>query len=388
MAQVTLQVNSPEAGYLNIRDTPATSGALVTRVNDRTTLAALDPADVVQSKVGQQGEWLAVQTPDGHTGYAAAWYLTLAPPVPPPPPTATQAVVVNSPDVPLKVRSGPGVQNAILAQAPHGTVLRALGSADAIRAQVGQQNQWLQVQTPDGVTGYCAAWYCKLADAAPAPEGAVPVSASYGSLSVVNWEPAQRQAQEHGDLNLALRGYTLADAALKVKDINGETDPSAPQLAGVLCMPRAPAFQAAYRVHDWNWGGNCPGDPIDDPEVTFVVLAAMPGESLCLPDRLGGDVGEGYKALVLYAAPQRITLKYTREDNVIAGYTLHVENIEVDANLLALYQQLDSQGRHALPAVRAGQAFGRASSDRVGLAIRDTGAFMDPRSRKDWWRGY
>jgi len=114
----------------------------------------------------------------------------------------------------------------------------------------------------------------------------------------------------------------------------------------------------------------------------------MPGESLHLPDRLGGDVGEGYKALVLYASAQRLTLKYTREDNVIAGYTLHVENVDVDPILLALYQRLNNEGRHELPALRAGQAFGRASGDRVGLTIRDTGAFMDPRSRKDWWHGY
>jgi hypothetical protein len=214
------------------------------------------------------------------------------------------------------------------------------------------------------------------------------VGASYGSLSVADWEPAQRRAEEHGDLNLALRSYTPTNALLSLMDIPGDTEPGAPQLAGIFAPARAPSFKATYRVHDWNWDGNCPGDPIEEPEVTSVDLAATPGESACLPDRLGGDVGEGYKALVLYATPQRITVKYTREDNVIVGYTLHVENISVDPNLLTLYQRLNDEGRHELPALRAGQAFGRASSDRVGLTIRDTGAFMDPRSRKDWWHGY
>jgi len=395
---VTLQVNSPEVGYLNIRNSPSTSGALVTQVNDQTTLSALEPEDAVRQKVGQQGAWLNVQTTDGQTGYAAAWYLKLAEaspaPASPPEPAATLTVVVNSPDTPLKVRSGPGVQNAILAQAPDGTVFQVLESADAVQAKVGQQGQWLQVQTPDGVTGYCAAWYVKLAGAAPVPAPVptqgptTPVSTSYGSLSVANWEPAQRRAEEHGDLNLALRYYVPTNAILSLVDIGGDTDAGAPQLTGIFAPTRAPAFKATYRVNDWNWGGNCRGDPIEEPEVTLVDLAATPGENLHLPDRSGGDVGEGYKALVLYAEAQRLTLKYTREDSVIAGYALHVENIDVDPNLLALYQRLNNDGRHELPALRAGQAFGRANSDQVGLAIRDTGAFMDPRSRKDWWREY
>jgi hypothetical protein len=128
--QVTLQVNSPEVGYLNIRNSPSTSGTLVTGVNDQTTLGVLEPEDAVRQKVGQQGAWLKVQTSDGQIGYAAAWYLKLAGvsqvPASPPKPVTTLAAVVNSPDAPLKVRSGPGVQNAILAQAPDGTVLQAL----------------------------------------------------------------------------------------------------------------------------------------------------------------------------------------------------------------------------------------------------------------------
>ena len=38
-----------------------------------------------------------------------------------------------------------------------------------------------------------------------------------------------------------------------------------------------------------------------------------------------------------------------------------------------------------LPALRAEQAFGRARGDEIMVSIRDTGSFMDPRSRKDWW---
>jgi hypothetical protein len=90
--------------------------------------------------------------------------------------------------------------------------------------------------------------------------------------------------------------------------------------------------------------------------------------------------------LVLYASTNRITIKYTNNDNVEQGYTLHVENVCVEPRLLALYQALNSAGRGRLPALRAGQAFGRALGSEIGVAIRDYGTFMDPRSRKDWWR--
>jgi hypothetical protein len=306
---LTLQVNSPQVGYLNIRNSPSTSGALVTQVKHQALLSALEPEDAARQKVGQQGVWIQVQTADGNTGYCAAWYLTLA--VAPPPST------------PL-----------------------------------------------------------------PTPQPSAPVATSYGSLSVAGWTQAQRSAEAHGDLNLALRGYTPVEAFLGLKDIKGDTDAGAPQLAGLFSSVRAPVFKAAYRVNDWNWGGNCPGGPIESPKVTLVELAATPGESVCLPDRAGGDVGGGYKAIVLYASAQRLTAKYTREDNVSGGYAIHIENIEVDPNLLALYQKLDSAGRHELPAVRGGQVMGKAHSDRVGVALRDTGAFMDLRARKDWWHGY
>ncbi len=116
-----------------------------------------------------------------------------------------------------------------------------------------------------------------------------------------------------------------------------------------------------------------------------MTLDSQPNERLYLPDS-GYHLGQGFEALVLYAERHRITLKYTREDNVIWGYTLHLEDVCIDPNLLALYQRLDAEGRRELPALRAGQPFARAWQRPLGIAIRDTGRFMDPRSIKDWWR--
>jgi len=170
-AALQVQVASPDVGYLNVRSAPSASGSLVTQVSDKAMLDVLEAADVAHGKIGQQGQWLRVRTSDGKEGYVAAWYLrvpdsspTPTPaPSPAPAPDAVLAVTVNSPYTPLKVRKGPGVQYDVLAQAPDGTMLTALESADAVKAKLGQSGQWLQVRTPDGVTGYSAAWYLRMA---------------------------------------------------------------------------------------------------------------------------------------------------------------------------------------------------------------------------------
>ena len=41
----------------------------------------------------------------------------------------------------------------------------------------------------------------------------------------------------------------------------------------------------------------------------------------------------------------------------------------------------------ALPVLWPGQPLGRAPGSEIDAAIRDSGAFLDPRSRKDWWQG-
>jgi len=220
------------------------------------------------------------------------------------------------------------------------------------------------------------------------PEDVVcqPTGEIYGTMQVT---PETFSAETHPDINLAVRGYTPTVAFLGLVDL-GDTRTDGPQLAGLFSVPHLPSFAAVYQVYDWDWTHNQRGAPIEDPEVTMADLAAGPGELIRVPDRMGPNtfIAGDYKASVLYASSDRLTLKYTSEDNMIFGYGLHLENICVDANLLALYQQLNSAGRYQLPALRAGQAIGRARSDHVGVVVRDTGAFMDPRLHYDWWRGY
>lgn len=227
---------------------------------------------------------------------------------------------------------------------------------------------------------------------------------TYNTLTP-NPPPTDRPAEQHADLNLALRGYAPTNATLGLVDYDGATDTRAPQLYTLFGNERVPAFTSMAQVYVWNWETNSRGAVITDPPVTLAEMQTTNDEPLRVP-RSGYNIGtqpmhppEGkfkdtpaddpnaYEVLVLYASAQRITLKYTREDNVIHGYTLHVENICVAPALLALYQQLNAAGRAQLPALKAGQAFGRARGSAAGAVIRDNGTFMDPRSRKDWWQG-
>jgi hypothetical protein len=217
------------------------------------------------------------------------------------------------------------------------------------------------------------------------PAGCAPIpGVEYGTLDV-DGPPTDRPAGEHADLNLALRGCEPTTAYLGLIE-GGGGDPSAPQLYTLFAGGRVPAFPAVYQVYDWDWGGNCRGPLLTYPEVTLAGMAVAPDEVLHLPDS-GYDIGEGYEALVLYATEERITLKYTREDNVIYGYTVHVEGVCVEPSLLALYEAWDAAGRAELPALRGDQPFGRAREDEIRVAIRDTGTFMDPRTRGCWWQG-
>jgi hypothetical protein len=194
-------------------------------------------------------------------------------------------------------------------------------------------------------------------------------------------------AEVHPDLNLAVHGYEPTNAYKGLVDYPGPHDPNAPQFHDLFADRRLPTFHSVYQLYGWDWAHMRRGPLITDPPVTVLGLGAAQGETLHVPDS-GYTIGSGFEVLVLYASSDRITLKYTREDNVVSGYTLHVDRICVEPSLLALYQACNHAGRAYLPALRPRQAFGRALGDEVVIAIVDSGTFLDPRSRQDWWRAH
>lgn len=208
--------------------------------------------------------------------------------------------------------------------------------------------------------------------------------ARYGTIGVVG-APTDRPAVIHGDINLTLRRWSPVSGATRgLVWIDGPTDTRAPRLDSLFATPRVPVFANVYAVQSWDWGCNCAGPLLTDPEVTLAGMATTPGEVIDAPSS-GYDIGDGNAAMVLYAGNGSITLKYTREDNVVAGYTIHIAGLCIEPSLQAVYDTSNASGRASLPVVRGRQTLGRARGSEIQVAIRDTGAWMDPRSRKDWW---
>ena len=217
------------------------------------------------------------------------------------------------------------------------------------------------------------------------PDCNVPGS-SYGTLSIAS-NPTPGPVSENPDFNLAVRGWRPSGGGLTLVNYGPGEDGRAPQLDTLFAPRRLPAFTGGWDVYGWDWTCMCPVEPDRPWDLTLLGLATTPGEVIYPPDS-GYDIGGGNDALILYASPTQLTLKYTREDHVVWGYTIHIEEICVEPDLLALYRQADAAGRWSLPAVRGGQPLGRAAGEQIMVAVRDTGSFMDPRSHHDWWKAH
>jgi hypothetical protein len=210
--------------------------------------------------------------------------------------------------------------------------------------------------------------------------------ASYSSVPIAS-APTSPPAATNADINLAIRGYEEVTAALTLVAYAGNSDPNAPQLDTLFATPRLPNFTNAYQIYRWDWSCGCRLELMSSWDTTLLGMGTTEGEPIHVPNS-GYDIGGGNDVMVLYATDNRITLKYSREDNVVGGYTIHIEDVCVDPALVALYDSLNAAGRAELPALPGGQAFGRALGSEIKVSIRDAGNFLDPRSRKDWWQNY
>lgn len=176
-----VQVESPVVGYLNVRERPYLNSALVTRVDHGVVLEALEPAEFVRAKVGEEGQWLWIRTSEGFVGYVAAWYIVY-PEEEPKEDELLETIVfveVNSPEEPLKIREGPSTDYDIIESVPDGTILKVLDRPAEVRQKIGELHEWIHVQTSAGKRGYCAAWYLILASeeerVLPEPVDASPI---------------------------------------------------------------------------------------------------------------------------------------------------------------------------------------------------------------------
>lgn len=163
---------APTVNGLSLRDKPRISGSNVLKyLAQNSKLVVLDDVAKARTKVGKRNNWFRVRDVEGKEGYVAAWYVTA---VSDPglgshrtrqanQPSSPTKLVVKTTATSVSLRTEPRVaSNTLITYLPFGTELLVIEGSNAAN-KIGQQNQWLNVQTVTGRKGYIAAWYTQKA---------------------------------------------------------------------------------------------------------------------------------------------------------------------------------------------------------------------------------
>jgi len=148
---------TPTQDALRIRRGPGQNFDIITNVDVGERLRVVEPWESARAKLGKTGRWINVQ-PAGHeAGWGAAWFLKLATDIPPQAPPVVTPIDDN-----LRVRQGPGLQFPVVTQVNAGELLAVEENWQAAVTRVGQAGQWIHIRTPQGLTGWAAAWFVRL----------------------------------------------------------------------------------------------------------------------------------------------------------------------------------------------------------------------------------
>jgi murein DD-endopeptidase MepM/ murein hydrolase activator NlpD len=192
-------------GQLNLRSGPATVYDLLASLSPTDSLTVLGNAANARSKIGQAGQWLQVQTEAGTRGFVAAWLVH----------ATGQALPASDlevfPTVVLNVRARPLVDANLLTVVSPSDSLTVLGEAESARSRIGQQDQWLEVRTPEGYQGYVAAWFVR-------PGGAGAAGPSPAASQLIVSPTADLNIRAQASLNSPRVGGAFTNDVLEVID--------------------------------------------------------------------------------------------------------------------------------------------------------------------------
>lgn len=241
--------------------------------------------------------------------------------------------------------------------------------------------------------------------------GCAPVGGNYSQGLAIQHDQDNpvRPSRNHAGKNFDLRGYAQRTIGFTTSLVDygpGSEDPggAAPQFSTLFSPARISLSGRFFQMYNWNYSN--PPDPnnpgtrgslLTHRPITALGLSTTSGERLNTPAS-PLRLNPGVQAMVIWADANSISIKYTREDTSATGYTVYVDNICTDPNLLALYNSLDTGNRNIFSGVGSqtynllylapGQAFGTAGSNEIVVAIVDTGTFEDPRSCRGWWTNW
>ena len=174
---------------LRLRETPV-NGKAIDQIFKGELLEALEDDESLLNKIGVEGEWVKLKTPDGFTGYTAGWLLVFdgEPPVrkgsasvdkiiaekaasaeeKAPAATSAKISVSDSTDAPkfavrptikaLRLRLAP-VDGEPIGVANMESILICEEDEETINRKVGIEGEWLKVRTLWGQSAYAAAWF-------------------------------------------------------------------------------------------------------------------------------------------------------------------------------------------------------------------------------------
>ena len=154
---------------LSLRAEPTANSTRLAVLSDGEALTVLGDADHAAARIGQEGEWIQVQTAAGLSGHVAAWFVRLTGQIAP----ATSLVLF--PTHLLSLRARPSSDGNRLTVLSPDDPLTVLGDATSAGAKIGQQGQWLNVKAPSGHVGYVAAWFVR-AEGTAVPRGTPPTT--------------------------------------------------------------------------------------------------------------------------------------------------------------------------------------------------------------------
>jgi hypothetical protein len=194
---------------LALRDDPSISGYLWKRMLAGTELTCLEPKATAKAKIGQQGQWINVQDPNGDQGYVAAWFVSDQKEKTPVPATTKPATVATttatpkqpSPSAPvaplpagalalypteeLAFRTQPVISpETLIRRIPVTEQLVCLEPANQAIPKIGVTGQWIKIRDGFNKQGYVAAWYVKYASGSTAQAAAAAAPPSSGPVKV------------------------------------------------------------------------------------------------------------------------------------------------------------------------------------------------------------
>ncbi|MCU0496080.1 MAG: SH3 domain-containing protein [Anaerolineae bacterium] len=147
---------------IRIREAPI-NGKPIGLVFIRDVLVSLESIESTRRKLGKDGEWLHIRTPNGVEAYVAAQFLE-AVDLPEDPNLPKLYVRPTSDGVRLREQPSDGKP---VGQVYMRDTLEVLEPTDNAITKLGIQNQWIKLKTPFGLEAYAAAWMLTKTDPPP-----------------------------------------------------------------------------------------------------------------------------------------------------------------------------------------------------------------------------